>query len=165
MRTEVAHWWRIFLGVGDETRRVALDILRQRYVDESEHARQFTRHAGEMHYPQFREKLLHIAAEETEHAGLLAKKIFELGGKLPEVTGERASTEQSSWQHLLKDLNEEDHCAGELMEQIWAVATDYPDIAALLEQISKEEENIDKGSRLSGEAPVTRLHYWPGWSL
>ena len=109
MRTELAHWWRIFLGIGDETRRVALDILRQRYVDESEHARQFTRHAGEMHYPQFREKLLHIAAEETEHAGLLAKKIFDLGGKLPEVTGERASTEQSSWQHLLKDLNEEGH--------------------------------------------------------
>jgi len=95
---------------------------------------------GEMHYPQFREKLLHIAAEETEHAGLLAKKIFDLGGKLPEVTGERASTEQSSWQHLLKDLKEEGHCAGELMEQIWAVATDYPDIAALLEQISKEEK-------------------------
>ena len=35
---------------------------------------------------------------------------------------------------------EEGHCAGELMEQIWAVATDYPDIAALLEQISKEEK-------------------------
>jgi rubrerythrin len=93
-----------------------------------------------MHYPQFREKLLHIAAEETEHAGLLAKKIFDLGGKLPEVTGERTPTEQSSWQHLLKHLNEEGHCAGELMEQIWAVATDYPDIAALLEKISKEEK-------------------------
>jgi rubrerythrin len=26
------------------------------------------------------------------------------------------------------------------MEQVWAVATDYPDIATLLEQISKEEK-------------------------
>jgi rubrerythrin len=26
------------------------------------------------------------------------------------------------------------------MELMWAVATDYPDIAALLEQISKEEK-------------------------
>ena len=144
VRTELAHWWQSFLGIGDETRRVALDILRQRYVDESEHARQFTRHAGEMHYPQFREKLLHIAAEETEHAGLLAKKIFELGGKLPEVTEERASTEQSSWQHLLKDLNEEGHCAGELMGQIWAVATDYPDIAALLKQSKEEKKHGDE---------------------
>ena len=50
------------------------------------------------------------------------------------------STDQCSWQHLLKDLNEEGHCAGELMEQIWAVATDYPDIAVLLERISKDEK-------------------------
>ena len=85
MRTELAHWWRIFLGIGDETRRVALDILRQRYVDESEHARQFKRHAGEMHYPQFREKLLHIAAEETEHAGLLAKKYSTLAVSCPKL--------------------------------------------------------------------------------
>ena len=141
MRTELSHWWRSFLNIGDEARRTALDILRQRYVDESEHARQFNQHAWQMHYPQFRETLLHIAAEETEHARLLAKKIVDLGGKLPDVTGERASTQQSSWQHLLKDLNEEDHCAGELMEQIWAVATSYPDIAELLERISKEEKN------------------------
>jgi len=141
MKTELFHWWRSFLGIGDEARRTALDILRERYIDESEHAKTFTQHARQMHYPQFRETLLHIAAEETEHARLLAKKIFELGGKLPEVTGEQASTKQSSWQHLLKDLNEEDHCAGELMEQIWAVATSYPDIAELLERISKEEKN------------------------
>ena len=139
MRTELSHWWRTFLGIGDEARRTALDILRQRYVDESEHAHNFNQHARQMHYPQFREMLLHIAAEEAEHAGLLAKKIIELGGKLPDVPGERAPTGQSSWQHLLKDLNEEGHCAGELMEQIWAVSTDYPDIAMLLERISKKE--------------------------
>ena len=40
----------------------------------------------------------------------------------------------------MKDLDEEGHCAGELMEQIWAVATDYPDIAMLLERISKEKK-------------------------
>ena len=139
MRTELSHWWRRFLGIGDEARRTALDILHKRYVDESEHAKKFNQHARQMHYPQFRETLLHIAAEETEHAGMLAKKIIDLGGKLPEVTGKRASTDQCSWQHLLKDLNEEGHCAGDLMEQIWAVATGYPDIAVLLERISKDE--------------------------
>jgi rubrerythrin len=140
MRTELSHWWRSFLGIGDEARRTALDILRTRYVDEIVHAEKFNQHAGEMHYPQFREKLLHIGAEESEHAGLMAKKIVDLGDKLPEVTRERASTDQCSWQHLLKDLNEEGHCAGELMEQIWAVAMDYPDIALLLERISKDEK-------------------------
>jgi rubrerythrin len=140
MRTGLSHWWRSFFSIGDEARRTALDVLRERYVDETEHEKRFTQHARQMHYPQYRETLLHIAAEEAEHAGLLAKKIIELGGKLPEVTGERASTEQSSWQHLLEDLNEEGHCAGELMEQTWAVATDYPDIAMLLEQISRGEK-------------------------
>ena len=72
----------VFLGIGDEARRTALDILRQRYVDESEHAKTFNQHARQMHYPQFREKLLHIAAEETEHAGLLAKKIIDLGARV-----------------------------------------------------------------------------------
>ena len=140
MRTGLLHWWRSILGIGDEAQRTALEILRERYVDEIMHAEKFNRHAGEMHYPQFRDKLLHIAAQEKAHAGLLAKKLTELGGTLPEVTGARASTEQSSWQYLLKDLNEEGHCAGELMEQIWAVAPDYPDIAMLLERISKDEK-------------------------
>lgn len=140
MRGELSHWWRGFLGIGDEARRTALDILRQRYLDETEHAKTFNQHALQMHYPQFRDRLLHIAAEETEHAGLLAEKIIDLGGNLPEVAGEKAPTEHSSWQHLLKDLNEEGHCAGELMEQIWAVATEYPDIALLLENISKDEK-------------------------
>jgi rubrerythrin len=140
MRTELSHWWRNFLGSGDEARHTALDILRVRYVDEIVHAEKFKQHAGEMHYPQFRERLLRIAAEETEHAGLLAKKIIALGGKLPEVTKQGASTDQSSWQRLLGDLDEEDLCAGELMAQVWAVQTDYPNIAALLEQISKDEK-------------------------
>ena len=140
MRTALSHWWRSFLGIGDEGRLTALEILRKRYVDETEHSKEFTQHAGQMHYPQFREGLLHIAAEETKHAGLLAEKIIELGGSLPEVTERRPATDQSSWQHLLQDLDEEGHCAGELMEQIWGVAEDYPDIAMLLERISKDEK-------------------------
>ena len=50
MRTELSHWWRGFLGIGDEARRTALDILRQRYLDETEHAELFNQHARQMHY-------------------------------------------------------------------------------------------------------------------
>ena len=70
MRTELSHWWRSFLGIGDEARRTALDILRQRYLDETEHAELFNQHARQMHYSQFRKTLLCIAAAETEHAEL-----------------------------------------------------------------------------------------------
>ena len=140
LSTELAHWSRGFFGVGNEARRTALDILRRRYVDEIEHAKRFKFHAGQMHYPQFRERLLQIAAQESAHAGRIAQKIIALGGTMPEVRRESESTKQSSWQSLLKDLDEEGHCAGELAEQIWAVQTDYPDIAALLERIAEDEK-------------------------
>ena len=64
---------------------MALEIRRQRDVDESEHARRFTRHAGEMNYPQLREKLLHIAAEETEHANCWLKKYSTLAVSCPKL--------------------------------------------------------------------------------
>ena len=78
MRVELSHWWRSFFGIGDEARRTAVDILRQRYLDETEHAELFDQHAGQMRYSQFRKTLLRIAAEEAEHAKLLAKKISSL---------------------------------------------------------------------------------------
>lgn len=132
-------WLKNFLGVGDQARRTVLDILRQRYLDESEHAEKFRQHAKKMHYPQFRKKLLDIAAQEAEHAQWLAKKLVALGDRLPEVR-EVHLTEESSWKHLLKDLEEEGRCAGDLMEQMWTVQTDYPDIAALLQLISEDEK-------------------------
>ena len=132
-------WLKNFLGVGDHARPTVLDILRQRYVDESEHAEKFRQHAEKMHYPQFRKKLLDIAAQEAEHTQWLAKKLVALGERLPEVRKVHL-TEESSWKHLLKDLEEEGRCAGDLMEQMWTVQTDYPDIAALLQLISEDEK-------------------------
>jgi rubrerythrin len=41
---------------------------------------------------------------------------------------------------LLKDLEEEGRCAGDLMEQIRTVQSDYPDIAVLLQRISEDEK-------------------------
>jgi rubrerythrin len=127
------------LGIGDEARRTVLDILRQRYLDETEHAEKFRQHAEKMHYPQFRKELLHIAEQEAEHSQWIAKKLVALGDSLPEVRGVRM-TEESSWKYLLKDLEEEGRCAGDLMEQIRTVHSDYPDIAALLQRIFEDEK-------------------------
>ena len=139
LKTEFTHWLRGFLGIGDEARRTALDILRQRYLDETEHAETLRQHAEQMHYPQFRNELLHIAAQEAEHTQWVAKKLVALGDRLPEVR-EIQLTEGSSWKHLLNDLEEESRCAGDLMEQIRTVQSDYPDIAALLQRISEDEK-------------------------
>ena len=139
LKTEFTHRLRDFFGIGDEARRTALDILRQRYLDETEHAEKLRQHAEKMHYPQFRKELLHIAAQETEHTQWVAKKLVALGDKLPEVRKIHL-TEESSWKYLLKDLEEEGRCAGDLMAQIRTVQSDYPDIAALLQRISEDEK-------------------------
>ena len=43
----------------------AVEILRARYIEERQHEKRFTDQAGKMQYPQFRDKLLTIAAEES----------------------------------------------------------------------------------------------------
>lgn len=138
LNTALSQWSHRFLGIGDDSRLIALELLRQRYVDENQHAERFKQHARQMKYPQFREKLLHIAADEAKHAEWIAEKIVALGGTLPKAP-ERPSTDENSWQHLLKDLEEESRCAGDLMEQIWSMQSNHPDIAEVLQRISEEE--------------------------
>jgi len=48
-----SEWWRGFLGPPPGGDRKALDILRQRYVEEMQAAGRFKRHAQEMQYPSF----------------------------------------------------------------------------------------------------------------
>jgi len=74
-------WWREFLGLSPDGYREVLKIVQDRYTDEMCHAQLYAQHAGKMQYPQFREKLLAIAAEEARHAEWLADKITILGGK------------------------------------------------------------------------------------
>jgi bacterioferritin (cytochrome b1) len=132
-------WWRGFLGTAPEKDRAALEILRQRYVEELQTADRLKQHAQKMHYPQFREKLLHIATDKSKHAERFAERIITLGGKLPEVAEYRA-TDDSSWQYLRTDLAEENRCADRLPEQIWRIESDHPDISEFLKQIFEAEK-------------------------
>jgi bacterioferritin (cytochrome b1) len=131
--------WRRFLAPPPSGDRKALDILRQRYVEEMQAAGRFKQHAQEMQYPQFREKLLHIATEKSKHAEWIAEKIATLAGKLPEVP-ERRSMDENSWQYLLTDLEEENRSVDHLPEQIWSIESDHPDITAVLQRIYEEEK-------------------------
>ncbi|MGH7887862.1 MAG: ferritin-like domain-containing protein [Candidatus Binatia bacterium] len=113
--------------------------MRQRYGEEIEGIGRLTKHADKMHYPQFREKLLQIATDKRRHAEWIAEKIITLGGRLPAVA-ERRSTDGSSWQHLLKDLEEESRSADRLQEQIWRIKSDHPEIGELLQQIFEKNK-------------------------
>jgi len=132
-------WWRGFLGTPPDRNRVAIEILRQRYVEEMQGKDQLTKHADKMHYPQFREKLLHIAADKSKQAEWIAEKIITLGGKLPEVP-ERRSSDENSWQYLQMDLAEENRNADRLPEQIWRIESDHPDISQFLQRIFQAEK-------------------------
>jgi len=116
-----------------------LKILRSRYADERQHAARFIQHAQKMQYPQFREELLRIAADESRHAEWLAKKITELGGSLPPELATLPTT-KNSWQYLLDDLEEERQCSAELETEMLTVSSDYPEVAELLQRIEDEED-------------------------
>jgi len=134
-----SEWWRHFLGASPDGHRETIDILRQRYVEEIQAAVRFEQHAQEMQYPQFCEKLLHIALEKTKHAEWIAEKIIALGGKLPEVP-ERWSTDENSWHYLVTNLEEENRSADHPPEQKWIIESEHPDITPVLQRIDEEEK-------------------------
>ena len=134
-----SEWWRRFLASSPDGDQKAVDILRQRYVEEMQAAGRYKQHAQKMQYPQFGEKLLHIAADKSKHAEWIAEKIATLGGKLPEVP-ERRSMDENSWQSLLNDLEEENRSADHLPGQISGIESDHPDITAVLQRIYEEEK-------------------------
>lgn len=133
-----AKWWAEFLGISYDRDQVTIEILRQRYVDELQGISQLTQHAHKMHYRQFRQKLLEIAAEKTKHAERIGERMIALGAKLPEVIESR-STGENSWQYLLTDLAEEKRSADRLPEQIWRIESDHPEVSQLLQRISDAE--------------------------
>ncbi len=132
-------WWRGFLGTPPDRDAAVIEILRQRYVEEMLGIGRLTNHADKMHYPQFRKKLLHIAADKSKQAEWIAEKIITLGGKLPEVP-ERRSSDENSWQHLQMALAEENRNAARLLEQIWRIKSDHPDISQFLQRILRAEK-------------------------
>lgn len=134
-----ADWWRQFLGVSAGGYDHVIKILCSRYVEEMRHVQRYTDHAEHMQYPQFRDKLLRMAADEARHAEWLAEKITLFGGKVPSVPKQPPTT-KNSWQYLLADLEEERHCADDLIEQMQTVRNELPDIAAMLERIYEDSE-------------------------
>ena len=147
LSNEWSTWWRRFLGTGpDENGEAAVDVLRRRYVKEMQQRDRFKQHAQKMHYLQFREKLLEMAAEKSKRVQWIAEKIVALGGKLPEVPALR-STDKNSWQYLLMDLEEENRYTEHLTERIWSNESGYADIIEFLQQINAADEKDHEAIR------------------
>ena len=141
-----SRWWRKFLGLSPDGYHKAVEILRERYIDESRHVTRFTQHAQKMQYPQFRERLLHIAEEEAKHRDWIAEKISTFGSQLPEVP-EVTPSEKNSWQYLLADLEAERLCAAEIEEEILEIQPELPAVAEMLERIHEDGKRHRKEIR------------------
>ena len=118
-----------------ETRTAVLSVLRHRYVRESQHAMRYRQHAEKIHYPEFREALISIAAEEEKHAESIGAKIKELGETLPDVIPIQVAKEQNSWFYLRTDLEEEERCAEEWQADLPALSGEFPEVTVLLQRI------------------------------
>jgi rubrerythrin len=129
-------WWRRFLGAEPDSREQAIAVLSERYVNESQLAARFKAYADKMQYPQFRQKLSAIAAEQAEHAEKVGERIRQLGGRLPGVPLLQSS-EKNSWQYLLEALNEQQRSSAERLAHIQAIQEELPDVAELLTRINE----------------------------
>jgi rubrerythrin len=130
--------WQKWLGSRGEARAAVLNVLRHRYIRESQHAMRYRQHAEKIHYPEFREALISIAAEEEKHAEWIGAKIKDLGEKVPDVIPIHVAKEQNSWFYLRTDLEEEERCAEEWQHDLPALSGEFPEVTEMLQRIDSD---------------------------
>jgi len=132
-------WRHFFNALHPDHHQQLLEMLRSAYLEEAQDVAQLTQDAEGMSYPQFRERLLRIAAEEQAHVTWLRDRLRALGGEIPAVSLPPKGT-KNAWQALLMDLEEEKRSYAGLLEAMHAAEQDYPEIAEGLRRIRGEEQ-------------------------
>lgn len=128
---------RRFLGVSSDERASTVELLCRRFVAESQQAKRFRAHGEKMQYPQFRERLLNIAEDQSRNAQLIGEKITLLGGILPSVP-DLPPKEGNDWQNLLSDLEQHRLLAEQLLDDVYRLRPEYPEIAEMLLRIYED---------------------------
>lgn len=132
-------WQRFLEALQPDDRQKLVELLGEEYLEEAQGAAQFTQHAQRMYYPQFRERLLRIAAEEQAHVQWLREEILALGGEIPQLSF-TPKAGKNSWECLLMDLEEENRCCENLLERMHAAEHADPEIAEGLRRMREEEK-------------------------
>lgn len=134
-------YWQQLAADDDTLKRLrTLEILRDEYMGETRLMRQLTEHSERMRYPEFRQRLLRMAQEQSEHLSWLREKIVELHGVIPEVE-ETLTSGKNTWECLLQDLAEEKRCCALLADQIAIAENFYPELTTELEHMFEEEDH------------------------
>jgi bacterioferritin (cytochrome b1) len=124
-------WQRIREALVPDHYQQLLALLRQQYAAEICDVAQLKQCAQQMHYPQFREKLLQIAHEDQTHVHWLQEKILGLDGDLPTVSC-TPRIGKNSWECLRLALEDEKRSCATLLECIHQADRVDPAIAAEL---------------------------------
>ena len=139
MNTVQKHWRQLMHVNAPKDRRQQLcEELCALYCAEVHDAEQFAAHARQMYYPQFRDRLLRIAAEEQAHASWLRRQIHALGGDAPQPA-ESPRLGQNSWECLLLDLEDEKRSYAQLGKQAAKAAFMNTELADGLQRLCADE--------------------------
>ena len=131
-------WRHFFNALHPDDHQKLLEMLRDAYLEEAQDVAQFIQDAERMYYPQFRERLLRIAAEEQAHVTWLRDKLRTLGGNIPAVSLPPQGA-KNAWQALLMDLEEEKRSGADLLKAMLTAEQDNPEITEGLRRIREEE--------------------------
>jgi hypothetical protein len=127
---------RAYLNSDDRWR--VLEMLSEEYTEKSENVLKLTDYAAHMVYPQFRDKLLGIAAEEQGYMRWLAEHITALGGQIPQVRfSPRAG--KNGWERLLTVLEKKKRHSSDRIERLLQLERIAPKVAQELRRMRQEE--------------------------
>jgi rubrerythrin len=105
-----------------------LEALRDTYLATAHTVTQFTQDAERMEYPQFRARLLRMAAEDQGHVTWLRDTLLAHGGAIP-TRACPPTVAPTSWEALLRELAAEWHAYEALVEPMHLAEQADPEIA------------------------------------
>jgi rubrerythrin len=131
-------WNDFFKALEQDDRQQLLGVLRETYLEEAQDVAQFTQHVKYMSYPQFRDRLRRLIAEEQAHVEWLRDKILTLGGEIP-ASSPVSKAGKNTWACLLMDLEEEKRSYEALLERMHLAEQSDPEVAEGLRRIREDE--------------------------
>lgn len=115
-----------------------LELLSEEYTEKSENVLKLRDYAARMVYPQFRDKLLGIAAEEQADIRSLAEHITALGGQIPQVRF-APKAGRNGWERLLTVLEKKKRHGSDRIERLLQLERVAPKLAQALRRMRQEE--------------------------
>lgn len=139
-RTFFKRMWNSFCKYFNPDDRLRiLEILSEEYIEKTENVVKLTDYAARMVYPQFRDNLLRIAADEQGFIRWVAEHITALGGEVPQPCFS-PKTGKNAWERLLTVLEKKKRHGSDRIDRLLQLDRINPAIAQELRRVRQEEE-------------------------